>query len=294
MSIRPGIDLHTHTTASDGAYSPAELVDAAARLGLLALAVTDHDTLAGLPEAIAAARARGIELIAGVELSVEDAEGRIHLLGYGFEPDDMSLRQALVDIRAKRNERNERIMGLVRDLDLPITWDDVVRHAGDAGEVIARPHFAAALMERGTVSSVREAFDKYLGAGKPLYLPKDVLTPLAAIDLLHRAGGAAVLAHPGLSAWADPWLLEPRLKRLQCEAGLDGVEAYYNKHSTALTRDYLAIAGRLGLLATGGSDFHGAVKPDVCLGDVYEGGPAPAEMLPLLKAAIGAVRSRRG
>ena len=293
MTTCPGIDLHAHTTASDGTYSPTELVDAAADLGLAALAVTDHDTLAGLPEAIAAAHARGLELIAGVELSVEDEAGRCHLLGYGLAPDDAPLQRTLMVVREKRNARNVRIMQRVRDLGLPITWDDVLRHAGDAGEVIARPHFAAALMEYGVVASIKEGFDKYLGTGKPLYFHKDGLTTSAAIELLHKAGGVAVIAHPGLSKWSDPAILEQRLARLKREAGLDGVEAYYNKHSTAQTHDYLAIADRLGLLVTGGSDFHGDAKLDVFLGDVYEGRPTPAEILIPLKAAIQAVRLRR-
>jgi len=292
MTTCPGIDLHAHTTASDGTYSPTELVDAAADLGLAALAVTDHDTLAGLPEAIAAANARGLELIAGVELSVEDEDGRCHLLGYGLPPDDAQIQETLTVVREKRNARNVRIMQRVRDLGLPITWDDVLRHAGDAGEVIARPHFAAALMEFGVVASIKEGFDKYLGTGKPLYFHKDGLTTSAAIALLHKAGAVAVVAHPGLSKWSDPALLEQRLARLK-EHGLDGVEAYYNKHSTPQTHDYLAIADRLSLLVTGGSDFHGAAKVDVFLGDVYEGLPTPAEILIPLKAAIQAAGLRR-
>lgn len=293
MTTRSGIDLHAHTTASDGTYSPARLVDTAAELGLSALAVTDHDTLAGLPDAIQAAKSRQIELIPGIELSVEDEEGRYHLLGYGVDPQHGALQETLVTVRAKRAARNELIIRKAADLDLPITWDDVVRQAGDGGEVIARPHFAAALLEKGVVLSIKEAFDRFLAAGRPLYFAKDGLTSQAAIALIHDAGGIAVFAHPGLSKWSDPAALAARLAWLKAEAGLDGVEAYYNKHSEAQTREYLDVASRVNLLTSGGSDFHGDAKPDVRLGDVYRGQPAPERLLSGIKEAIGAVRAGR-
>ncbi|MDR3709127.1 MAG: PHP domain-containing protein [Capsulimonadaceae bacterium] len=289
-----GIDLHAHTTASDGTFSPTELVNLAADIGLSALAVTDHDTIAGLAEALDAARVSGIELIPGVELSIDDEAGRYHLLGYGINPHDSVLLTTLSDVRERRARRNKRIMQRSRELGLPITWDDVLRHAGDGGEVVARPHFAAALIERGVVGSIAEAFDIYLATGRPLYFPKDGLGSIEAMRLLHQAGGVGVLAHPGLSKWPKPADLEARLMDLHAEAGLDGVEVYYNKHSGEQTDAYRDVAERNGLLATGGSDFHGDAKPDVALGDVYRGLPAPLSLLQSLHETIARTRSTTG
>ncbi|HEY3329040.1 MAG TPA: PHP domain-containing protein [Capsulimonadaceae bacterium] len=286
------IDLHAHTTSSDGSLSPTQLVELAVDSGLTALAVTDHDTVAGLPEAISAATERGLELVVGVELSVEDEVGRYHMLGYGFDPTDAILTSTLVDLRKVRLERNELILQRAQELGFGLTWDDIRKHAGDDGEVIARPHFAAALIEKGIVSTVQEAFDKYLTPGKPLFFRKSGLSSVDAIRLLHNAGGVAVMAHPGLSKWADPISLERRLLALRDDAGLDGVEAYYNKHSAEQTHAYLAIAARLDLIVTGGSDFHGTPKPTVRLGDVYQGHPTPNTVLEVLKTAIARVRNR--
>ncbi|HEX5322690.1 MAG TPA: PHP domain-containing protein [Capsulimonadaceae bacterium] len=278
----PGIDLQAHTTASDGSASPTEVVTAAARLGLAAIAVTDHDTIGGLAEAIEAARANSIEFVPGVELSVEDDIGRFHLLGYLFDPADAKLAETLVQLRISRNERNQQIMERARELNLPITWNDVREQAGEDAEVIARPHIAAALLKRGVVSTRQEAFDIYLTPGKPLYFPKMGLTPAEAAQILHSAGGVAVMAHPGLSKWADPGLLAERLAGLK-DNGLDGVEVYYSQHTPEQTAQYLEIARDLGMIYTGGSDYHGDPKPHVHLGVVYEGGPAPAEILGPLK-----------
>lgn len=277
-----GIDLQAHTTESDGSSAPAEVIAAAVDLGLAAIAVTDHDTIAGLREAADAAIGHDIEFIPGVELSVEDDIGRFHLLGYLFDPADQKLADTLVHLRISRAKRNEQIMQRARELSLPITWDDVREQAGEDAEVIARPHIAAALLKRGVVSSRQEAFDVYLTPGKPLYFPKMGLTPGQAAEILHDAGGVAVMAHPGLSKWAEPGLLADRLAGLK-NAGLDGVEVYYSQHTPEQTAQYLEIARDLGMIYTGGSDFHGDPKPHVKLGVVYEGGPAPAEILGPLK-----------
>ena len=283
----PGIDLHAHTTASDGTVGPTELVERAARLGLSALAVTDHDTLSGLAEAAEAASQRGIDFVPGVELSVEDADGRFHLLGYLFDPENAPLNATLTTLRESRRERNQIIVEKARALGLGITWEDIAAEAGEDGEVIGRPHIAAALVKKGAVATRQEAFDKYLATGKPLYTPKDALSPAAAARLIHDAGGIAVMAHPGLFPWGVPDKVEPRLRALIAEDALDGLECYYSQHSPEDTRRYLEMAGRLGLLPTGGSDFHGEVKPTVPLGIVFEGGPAPASLLPPLRAAAG-------
>lgn len=281
----PGIDLHAHTTASDGSFSPTELVEAAHGLGLKAMAVTDHDTLGGLDEARAAARRLGLDLVAGVELSVEDDGGRFHLLGYGFDPANASLAETLTTLRRSRAARNDLMAQRMADLGLPVTMDDVRAEAGEDALVIARPHFARALIKKGIVGSVAEAFDKYLSTGKPLYLPKEVLTPRDAIALIHGAGGVAVMAHPGLVP-LDEAALDGRVTRLAQDDGLDGVEAYYSQHTPADTARFLALAARLGLLVTGGSDFHGTVKPHVPLGVVFGGRPAPPALLDGLRARL--------
>ena len=278
-----GIDLHAHTTASDGSLTPTELVQKAAEMGLAALAVTDHDTLGGLTEARQVAASVGLDFVPGVELSVEDDGGRFHLLGYEFDPENAALAEKLVTLRANRAARNEAMALKMAELGLPVTMDDVRLEAGEDAEVIARPHFAQALIKKGVVHSVKEAFDRYLSTGKPLYLPKEVLTPREAIALLHQAGGVAVMAHPGLVPLSASALAE-RVASLTEEAGLDGLEAYYSQHSAADTDRFVLLAQRHNLLLTGGSDFHGTPKPHVPLGIVFQGKPAPRALLDALRA----------
>ena len=281
MNTPAGIDLHAHTTASDGSLSPTKLITQASGLGLAALAVTDHDTVGGLTEAQHAAQAVGLELVPGVELSVEDDKGRFHLLGYGFDTESLELAEKLAALRVARAERNEQMAKKMAELGLPVTIDDVRAEAGEDSEVIARPHFAQALIKKGIVHSVSEAFDRFLASGKPLYLPKQGLTAREAIALLHRAGGVAVMAHPGLVPQSAS-TLAARVESLTHDDGLDGLEAYYSQHSPADTERFLALAGRLGLLVTGGSDFHGTPKPHVPLGIVHSGSPASYTLLTAL------------
>ena len=284
MSI--GIDLHGHTTASDGSLTPTELVQKAAGLGLSALAVTDHDTIGGLGEALGAARDAGIEVVPGVELSVEDDGGRFHLLGLLIDPDDGTLLGTLEEIRKSRAARNALMAERMAALGLPVTMDDVRAEAGEDAQVIARPHFAQALIKKGVVGSVAEAFDTYLSTGKPLYMPKQVLTPKDAIALIHRAGGVAIMAHPGLVPLGDD-ALAARVEGLASEAGLDGIEAYYSQHSVEQTARFVTLAEKLGLVVSGGSDFHGTPKPHVPLGVVYEGRAASPRLLDALRARRG-------
>ena len=287
----PGIDLHTHTTASDGSLSPATLVQQAHALGLMAIAVTDHDTISGLAEAAGTARELGLDFLPGVELSVEDKDGRFHLLGYGFDPEFPELAEKLAQLRRGRAARNAQMAEKMAELGLPVTLDDVraaaKKHSGDGeeSEVIARPHFAQALINKGVVASVQEAFDKYLASGKPLYQAKEVLTPADAIALLHRAGGIAVMAHPGLIPLSEA-ALAARVTSLHDEAGLDGIEALYSQHSPAETERFLELARRHNLLVSGGSDFHGTPKPHVPLGIVSSGKPAPISLLTTLRLAL--------
>ncbi len=285
----PGVDLHTHTTASDGSLTPTALVQQAHEIGLAALAVTDHDTIGGLTEAAGVARELGMDFLPGVELSVEDKDGRFHLLGYGFDPEFRELAEKMTQLRRGRAARNVQMAKKMAELGLPVTLDDVrdaaKKHGSEESEVIARPHFAQALINKGVVSSVQEAFDKYLASGKPLYQAKEVLTPAEAIALLHRAGGVAVMAHPGLVPLSEA-ALAARVAALHEEAGLDGIEALYPQHSPADTERFLELARRHDLLVTGGSDFHGTPKPHVPLGIVSGGKPAPIVLLTILRSAL--------
>lgn len=255
------IDLHTHSTASDGSLSPGDLVDLAAKKGLSALALTDHDTLDGLPEARAAGEARNIDVIAGVELSVADGERSVHLLGLFLPERPGPLAEALAYLRERRHNRNRLILDKLRALGVPLEYKAVTALAKGA---VGRPHIAQAMLAMGAVTSFKEAFSRYLGAHGRAYVPKDKLTFERAVALIHDEGGLAALAHPYMLGLAGAALTET-VGRYR-DAGLDAIEALYTEHSQAQTLEYLALSRRFGLAVTGGSDFHGAAKPDVELG----------------------------
>ena len=255
------IDLHTHSTASDGSLSPGELVDLAAKKGLAALALTDHDTLDGLPEARAAGQVRNIDVIAGVELSVADGERSVHLLGLFLPERPGPLAEALAYLRERRHNRNRLILDKLRTLGVPLEYKAVTALAKGA---VGRPHIAQAMLAMGAVTSFKEAFTRYLGAHGRAYVPKDKLTFERAVALIHDEGGLAALAHPYMLGLAGAALTET-VGRYR-DAGLDAIEALYTEHSQAQTLEYLALSRRFGLAVTGGSDFHGAAKPDVELG----------------------------
>jgi predicted metal-dependent phosphoesterase TrpH len=283
------VDLHAHTTASDGQHSPSELVEQAASIGLAALAITDHDTTAGLAEGLRAGQRLGLEVVPGIELSAEPPDvpagsrSQCHILGLFIDPRSPPLLDRLRSVIENRNRRNARIVERMRsELHWDVTLEEVERAAG--GDVVARPHFARVLLDKGYVGSLQEAFDLYLGKGGRAYVERDRLTAEESIRLIHRAGGVAVLAHPSNLAMsaADA---EQYVRTLQ-SLGLDGIEARYNLHSRDETARYLDLAARLGLVTSGGSDFHGpAVKPAVHLGHVEEGRPAPRHVLDSLRAA---------
>lgn len=273
------IDLHAHTTASDGSLTPTELVDRAARLGLTALGITDHDTLDGLAEAIGAARERGLELVPGIELSISVPVGRFHMLGYLIDHEDTTLGERLWRLKDNRARRNERMLEKLQRLGVPITREEVAAVSG--GGQIGRPHMALALFKKGIVSSTQEAFDRYLADGAAAHVPKDKITLQEGLDLIHGAGGLAVMAHP-IQRQLDDEALVAELHQLRA-MGLDGIECYYSQHTPERTQVYLEMARRTGLMVTGGSDFHGASKPDVHLGCVYQGRPVSAELLEAMK-----------
>ncbi|WP_028574636.1 PHP domain-containing protein [Desulfonatronovibrio hydrogenovorans] len=255
------IDLHTHSTASDGTFTPPELVRHAVGKGLDAIALTDHDTTGGLAQALKAGQELGLELIPGCELSVE-YKGLMHILGLWLKPDAPELNRSLAELRAKRNSRNEIMLGRLQELGIRITFEDVKSLAGDAA--IGRPHISRVLMNKGVVNSVQEAFDRFLGPKGKAYVAKEKFDPAKAISILKKEQATVILAHP-FSLKLSPELLRQELVQLK-ELGLDGVEVFYPEHTREQTRLYLDLCQELDLLPSGGSDFHGTVKPQIKLG----------------------------
>lgn len=267
-------DLHLHSYYSDGSFSPTEVVRRAAAAGLAAIALTDHDTVDGLPEFLAAAPAAGLHAIPGVELSVDEGDREIHLLGYLIRWEDPALRAALTRFAAERRVRAAGILSRLQAMGVRIPMA-AVEAAGGRG-TLGRPHVAAALVEAGKVGSVQEAFDRYLGRGKPAYVPRTGFTVAEAIALVGAAGGIPVLAHPVRSGVLDE---VPRLVR----EGLRGLEAYHIGHDPADTLAVCRVAEEYGLLLTGGSDCHGEMKGEALLGRVR----LPWEHVVRLYAAAG-------
>ncbi len=242
------VDLHIHSTASDGVYSPGEVVRIAQTNNLDVIALTDHDTIDGLALAWQAAASPSLEVLAGVELSSEDDTADRHILGYMFDPNHARLRAMLSELHRARFGRAEEMVRKLTALGLEIPFARVLEIA--AGGSVGRPHVAAAMLERGFVSSIQDAFDRYIGDDGPAYVPHFRLTPERAIDLIHGAGGIAVLAHPGHYE-AYPEIIEALLP-----LGLDGVEVYYYDHTPEIVQDLWGIARRNDLVMTVGSDFH--------------------------------------
>ncbi|MCK5352342.1 PHP domain-containing protein, partial [bacterium] len=247
------IDLHTHSTASDGKLSPAELMRHAQAVGIEVIALTDHDTLSGLEEASGEAARIGVELIPGVEISAENDPGTLHMLGYFVDTSDAELVETLSWLRGGRDDRNHIILSKLAKLGCPLEWDEVASFAG--GESMGRPHIANAMVNRGYVSSFNDAFDRYLGKGAAAYTDRDKMTPEIAIKCIRSAGGLPVLAHPQTLSLSDDELSD-LLSRLT-SMGLAGVEVYYYSHSEEETALYSSLARKYGLIVTGGSDFHG-------------------------------------
>ena len=252
----PFVDLHAHSTASDGALPAAAVVAAAFAAGLAAVALTDHDTMAGVPEAVAAGEQLGIRVVAGVELSAYDDVAEIHLLGLHIN-EPSGIESALEGFRRDRRDRAVEIVKRLQTLGVPLSMDAVLAQAD--GGAIGRPHVARALISAGYARDSRDAFDRYLGAGRPANVPKARLEISEAIALVHAAGGVAVYAHPG----ADGTVA--RIGRLT-EIGLDGVEVRHPGHGAEDTARLGALAGHFGLVPSGGSDWHGAAHGPRVLG----------------------------
>jgi len=280
--VQQRIDLHTHSTASDGTFSPTELLRAAAEAGLAAIALTDHDTLDGLPEARTEADRLGIELVPGCELSLEYAGLPTHMLALFVDNPAGAVAGELTRVMLARGRRNERMVEKLRTVGVHLDMADVASYADG---VVGRPHIAQAMLAAGVVQSFEEAFARFLGQGGSAHIPKEKLTPRQAIDAVHADGGLAILAHPYLLT-QQPRHLETILRELK-GLGLDGVEVFYTEHSERYTSEVARLAESLGLLKSGGSDFHGAVKPGVRLGRGRGALFVPGGLLDAMKAALG-------
>lgn len=274
------IDLHTHTLASDGTDSPAQLVRRAKDLGLAAVAITDHDTVAGLAEAEKQGQALGLEVIRGCEISARGEDNEMHILGLWLPSDTTVLEQSLLRLREHRHERNVIIVAKLQALGLDISYEEV--QAASQGEAVGRPHIAAVLLRKGFVQNWQEAFTRYLGYKGQAYVPKEILSPEQAVNLLAGMGATVSLAHPCLSV-SSREAVENLVRNLK-GFGLNAIEAYHSDHSQAEQRFCVDLATRYGLALTGGSDYHGTSKPRISLGSGYGGLRVPMFVLDSLKA----------
>ena len=288
-----GADLHTHTTASDGSETPAAVVAMAAEAGLEALAITDHDTMDGIPEAAAAASELGVMLVPGVELSTEfvvpgGKKQEVHVLGYFPDPNSEDLAEHMLDSKDERESRARQMVEKLNTLGLRITWERVLEIAGDAR--IGRPHIARAIIEAGYVKSWNEVFDKWIGNDAPGYVGRSKLSPAAAVRMLRDAGAVTSLAHPMYDFHGGMLDLDALLPEMMA-AGLQGLEVYCSNQSARVTDKYRSVARKLGLLATGGSDFHGdQVSAGVKVGDATA---APGVLAALCELGRGAAATSR-
>jgi 3',5'-nucleoside bisphosphate phosphatase len=255
------IDLHIHSTASDGSFSPGDLMAYAKSKGAAAVSLTDHDTIEGLETALAAGKEIGLEVIPGLEISAQYPGGTMHLLGYYIDPSNPNLNRELLRLQEARRERNPKIISKLQSLGIPISFDQVQALA--KGQ-IGRPHIARVLFQLGAVSSFEEAFHKYLTKGALAYVEKFRFSPHEAISLIARAGGIPVLAHPFTLNYSSLRDLKKLVEKLK-NSGLKGIEVIYSEHTPIQTENYFSLVKELNLIYTGGSDFHGCIKKDVDL-----------------------------
>jgi predicted metal-dependent phosphoesterase TrpH len=281
------IDLHLHTSASDGQLSPSDLIARVAAAGITVCAVTDHDTVGGLAEAAEAAGASGLRLLPGIEITAVDGGRDVHMLGYGFDPGSGLLDGFLRSQREERRRRVGRILERLAALGMPLDEGRILAARAAAGggtassRTLGRPHVARAMIEAGYVADVGEAFDLWLASGRPAFVPRGGASPADVVALIHRAGGVASMAHPGQTKRDD--LIDGLVA-----AGLDAIEVWHGEHDDAATARYAALATARGLLMTGGSDFHGEMAGRVSrLGEVV----VPREALDALLARMAHARA---
>ncbi|MBW1822125.1 MAG: PHP domain-containing protein [Deltaproteobacteria bacterium] len=262
-----GIDLHIHSTASDGTLSPAEILKLAQKLKLKAIAITDHDTIDGSKEALQIGIPPSINFLTGVEISASSPPsisyaGSFHILGYSIKLDDPQLNTTLAVLQQARKNRNPKIVKHLNDMGFEFSLEDVASEIGNGQ--LGRPHIARYMLKRGFVKSIDEAFRKYIAQGKPAYVDKYRVDCERAIEIILEAGGIPVLAHPILLNFDKKKTID--LFALLKDMGLKGVEVYYPENSPDMTTFYIELAQRYGLLKTGGTDFHGSLKPDIQMG----------------------------
>lgn len=262
------IDLHIHSTASDGTFSAIEIVKMAFKLRLKAISITDHDTIDGATEAIQSGIPENLNFVPGIEISASPPEqfpcsGSFHILGYFIQLQNQSLNQTLKTLQEARKNRNPLIIQRLNDLGIDISINDIIVNASNGQ--IGRPHIAKALISKGVVRTINEAFDTYLGKGKPAYVDKFRFTSEQAIDMILKAGGIPVLAHPVLIKPTNNQPIEYLIEILK-GMGLKGLEVYYSDHTELHVKQYSNIAKQFDLLETGGTDFHGNLKPDIMIG----------------------------
>lgn len=256
------IDLHLHSTCSDGSDTPTEIIEKAAGRGITALALTDHDTTAGVAEFMAAADQAGILGVPGVELSAEFNPGVMHILGYFFDTECAELQEELARVRNGREERNLVMLQKLNDLGYELSWEDVKAEAGS--EVVGRPHFATAIIKKGYLKDKRQVFSRLLGNGCKAYADRYRTPPQRCIELIRQAGGVAVLAHP-----ASLKMPRGKLRKLITtlkKAGLEGMEVYHPEHNDNQIKVFKQVAKEFKLVMTGGSDCHGSFTPDLKIG----------------------------
>ena len=275
------VDLHTHSNCSDGSMSPSELVLHAAEKGLAAIALTDHDTVDGIKEAVAKGKECGIEVVPAIEFSAR-SKTLTHILGFYIDEDNAQLKSVLTEIVDLRKERNEVTAKLLQELGFNVTLEEAAAIA--PGGIIGRAHYAKLLMDKGYTSSVKESFDKYLAAGKPAYFTNQKLEAKCIIETIHAAGGVAFLAHPHQMKLGDK--LEDYVKEL-VSYGLDGMEGYYSEYDEKMQDEYQAMAARYGLALSGGTDFHGEMKPHISIGKGLGNMTVPYSVLRNIKRMVG-------
>lgn len=277
------IDLHVHSTCSDGTLSPTELVDYAIQKGLSAFALTDHDCVEGLDTILSYAKSlpNAPEIIPGIELSTDENGQEVHMVGLFIDHHNPEFNQYLQEFIASRTTRNKKMCLLLQEHGMNITYEEL--EAEFPGAVLTRAHYAKLLLKHGYVKSIKEAFERFLGDHCPCYVSREKITPVMAIDLIKKAGGLAILAHPILYHMSDA-RLDALVQKLK-EAGLTGIEAIYSTYSPAEERQIRKLATKYDLLLSGGSDFHGENKPGLDLGTGYGKLYVPEEVLLALKKA---------
>lgn len=291
------VDLHTHSTASDGTLTPTQLMKSAKSAGLVGIALTDHDTGNGLKEAATAAKELGLRFVPGIEISADyPLPGQMHILGHFIDPDSHALADMSTQLLAARNARNPQIVARLNELGCRITMkqvEDIAHRNVPAGQpvVIARPHIAQALVEASCVANIKDAFTIYLGTTGAAYFPKERLSPRQAIECIHAAGGLATLAHP-IHLMAQNYAHLATIVNHVAEAGMDGIECWHSDHNDQFAALCVELAKKYALIPTGGSDFHGSPKPDVRLGLGRSNVRVPVEVLDNLEAKYKQKRHR--